>query len=349
MIRSIDIQNFRCFKHLHVAECSRLNVLVGDNGTGKTALLEAIFLPLAAGVSVAMRLRAQRGLDASFTGPARRIEAAIWGDFFHQQDFHRPISLVLEGDSPEARSLTVFRGTGELVLPLDKPSDESGFTASQFVFRWRDAAGHVRDIVPSITSSGLRLPDTGEDLPDFFHFPANQTISSVENAGRFSDLSKSRQHHQFVELFAKEYEWLEDINVEVVAGSPALYATLLNVRHKLPLANVSGGINRIVGIMLAIASRPRSVVLVDEIENGIYYQHQAHIWRGLLSFMRNYDSQLFVTTHSEEWLEALLEAADGNVDDIALWRLERGPNGPILRQFGGSTFKAGIESGGEVR
>ena len=59
-----------------------------------------------------------------------------------------------------------------------------------------------------------------------------------------------------------------------------------------------------------------------------------------------YESQLFATTHSEESLEALLAAANGNVSDIALWRMERGPQGPVLKQFGGETFKAGLEAGG---
>ncbi len=46
MIRSIDIKNFRCYEHLHVNGCKRVNVIVGDNGSGKTALLEAMFMAL---------------------------------------------------------------------------------------------------------------------------------------------------------------------------------------------------------------------------------------------------------------------------------------------------------------
>jgi len=48
VINEIDIRRFRCFEHLHISECKRVNVIVGDNGVGKTALLEAIFLALAA-------------------------------------------------------------------------------------------------------------------------------------------------------------------------------------------------------------------------------------------------------------------------------------------------------------
>ncbi len=47
---------------------------------------------------------------------------------------------------------------------------------------------------------------------------------------------------------------------------------------------------------------------------------------------------------------ALMQAAEDNVDDIALWRLERGDNAvPILTQFDGRTIKDGIEFGAEAR
>ena len=40
MIRSLHIENFKCFRRLDV-ELGRFNVLVGPNGSGKTALLQA--------------------------------------------------------------------------------------------------------------------------------------------------------------------------------------------------------------------------------------------------------------------------------------------------------------------
>ena len=348
MIRSIDIRNFRCYERLRIEECSRLNVIVGDNGSGKTALLEGIFLALASSTEVAMRLRQQRGLEGVFSGPRRRIEDAIWGDFFHDYSFKNPISIVLSGDGAEARSLVISRGKTEYFLPLSESEEAEISTSEPVVFTWKDSSGKEHQAIPKITSSGVEMPDTGEDMPDFFFFSANQNIASRENAGRFSDISRKKRHRQFVELFTKEYTWIDDISIEVSAGSPVLYATLKDFKEKIPLANVSGGINRVVGILLAIASRPRSVVLVDEMENGIYYKHRTAIWRGLFSFMREYDSQLFVTTHSQQWLESLVKSSADDLNDVSLWRLERSRKKIILHRFSGATLKAGIEYGQEV-
>jgi len=221
--------------------------------------------------------------------------------------------------------------------------------SASVVFTWKDSKGVEFEVVPRFTASGIQFPETGEDMPNFFHFAAGRGVSAVENAGRFSELSRAKRDREFIKVFSNEYKFIDDISIEVHAGQPVLYATLKGVDEKIPLANVSHGINRLVGIMLAIASRPQSIVLVDEIESGIYYKHKTAIWRSILTFMRKYDSQLFVTTHDIEWLKALVEAAGKKNDDISLWRLKRNRKHPVLDQFKGETLKHGIEFGQEVR
>jgi AAA15 family ATPase/GTPase len=44
MIESLEVKNFRCFKDLHLSDLRRINVVVGDSGSGKTALLEALWI-----------------------------------------------------------------------------------------------------------------------------------------------------------------------------------------------------------------------------------------------------------------------------------------------------------------
>jgi AAA15 family ATPase/GTPase len=191
------------------------------------------------------------------------------------------------------------------------------------------------------------FPPEREHLPDFFYFASPSIGNATENAGRFSELSKARRHRQFVDLFTKEYPWIEDLSIEVVAAQPVIHATLQNMQEKIPLNSISGGINRLLSIILVMASHPKSVVVVDEIDNGLYYKHQSSFWRWLLSFARESDSQLFLSTHSQEWLESLTKAVGDQTDDICLWRIERNKqNIPVVRQFVGEQVILGIESGG---
>src|SRR2546423_161740 len=44
MLDSLSIKNFRLFRDLKVESLSRVNLIAGKNNTGKTALLEAVYL-----------------------------------------------------------------------------------------------------------------------------------------------------------------------------------------------------------------------------------------------------------------------------------------------------------------
>ncbi|CAN5677598.1 ATP/GTP phosphatase [soil metagenome] len=348
MINEIDIRHFKCFQALRIEGCRRVNIIVGDNGSGKTALLEAIFMAIGTSTEIVTRYRQQRGLDGGFRGSPRKITDALLGDFFYNLDTKVPISIALFGDGPEARSLTITRGSGEALLPLEGGMPASVQSAIQFT--WTDSKGVERKANPEISLSTFKLPDTGEDLPNFFYFAANQVYSSLENAERFSGLSRAKRQRRFIEVFKKEYPWIEDMGIEIVAGSTGIYGTLAHLDDKIPIGAISGGINRIVTVLLAAASSQNAVLLVDELENGLYYKHYLTYWEAILSFAREYKSQLFITTHSAEWLKALVEAAGDDTADIAVWRLERGEDGkPILLQFDGAMIKDAIEHGAEAR
>ena len=40
-LKSIELQNFRCYENLRIELDKSFNIIVGINGTGKTAILEA--------------------------------------------------------------------------------------------------------------------------------------------------------------------------------------------------------------------------------------------------------------------------------------------------------------------
>jgi len=350
MISSFSIQNFRCFDLLEVDRVRRFNVIVGDNGAGKTALLEALFLTLAGNVDVSLRLRQQRGFDGNFAGSTRGIEEALWRDFFFDYDWNKPLTVQLNGSGPEARSMMIARGMAPGLIPFENAARaDSGAQQAPLQFTWTDAAGNDHSYVPVVNSQGLQVPPAQEDLPTFFLFPANSTPGAAETAARFSELSTANREGLFVEIFKREFPFIKGLNIEVTGGFPVIHVSFEGQLRKQPLNTVSGGINRAVAIMIALAAQPKSVVLVDEIEDGIYYRHKTGLWRGILELARKNDCQMFLTTHDEEWLAALSEATENEVSDIALWRCERLESGRrVLKQFSGRQAMAAIKTG-EVR
>jgi hypothetical protein len=234
-----------------------------------------------------------------------------------------------------------------LFVPLNDAGGSAPIARVPLTFQWTNYLNQVFEASPRVQREALEVPDTGEDIPDSFLFAANQTVGATEVAARYSELSRSGRDVEFVDAIRKEFDWIQDFSIEVSAGAPVLHVAVRDVPHKLPINSISGGINRIIAIMLTLAIRPGTVVIVDEMENGIFYKHKSALWRSLIHLCRKNNSQMFLTTHDEEWLAALVDVG-GDLDDIVLWRLVRTKRGRVLRQIPGRALKAGLVAG-EVR
>lgn len=349
MIDHVSIRNFRRFKALALGDCSLINIVVGDNGAGKTALLEAIFLAVAYNPQKAVMLRQTRGLEGAFSGQMRAIEEALYAEIFYQMDPANSVEISLKGQGPECRELRIYRGRGDVEIPTDKPSELE--LLSPVLFEWTDADGAKHSARTRITASGIQFESTGESLPDFYFFQSQTTVPSIETATRFSNLSRQGDSDRIIDTIKRAFEWISWVGVESISGAPAVHASARGSRQRRPITTLSGAVNRFIAILVAVAQRPRGLVLVDEIENGVYYSRHAGVAQGILSAARQNSCQLFLTTHSNEWLRSLVEAAGPDVSDITLWRIEDAEDGigtDVLR-FSGDTLRAGIEYGAEVR
>src|SRR5688500_13691121 len=79
MIDSLRIKNFRGFRELALDNLGLVNVVVGANASGKTSLLEAIFLAAGGSVEAVTRLRLWRGLGPfQAFSPTRQMYESIW-------------------------------------------------------------------------------------------------------------------------------------------------------------------------------------------------------------------------------------------------------------------------------
>jgi AAA15 family ATPase/GTPase len=347
MIESVTIENFRCFAHL-TAECAPINMVVGDNGVGKTTLLEAMFLTLCSNPQKALLLRQFRGLDGVFSGDPDTMAASFYADLFHDPS-GKPVAISLVGSGPELRTLRIQRGPGDVRIVPDATKPSETQIISPVIFEWTDSENNVHVSRTKISAKGIEFENTSEKLPLWFFYASQNPTSSAEAAERFSILRREGKAEKFVKVLTENFDWINDISVESYGGTPALHASLRSPKRLLPLATVSGAINRFAVILLSMAYRQGGIVLVDEIENGIFFARQPQLMKALIDFSREYECQLFLSTHSRELLESFAKAAGDDVSDIELWRLERGKRQPQLRRFAGPTFKAGVEYGEEIR
>ena len=354
MIESFEVSNFRGFERLELHGLRRINVIVGANSSGKTAFLESMFLAGGGSPEIALRLQAQRGLGQPFQVTWDRASyESLWRYLFHGFDQTKVISASLVGSAADTRSVTVaYSEQDSFTLPLAVEHGAKVGLESPFIvpvsFEWRDSRGQVSRAQPKITEEGLKIAGAGETMPIFF-FPGAMAPNAKENASRFSELDTQGKSGSVVAGLRDIFPYVEDISIQVISGVPTLHATLSYSTRKMPLGLISGGINKLVAILLAVAGRPESVALVDEVENGFYYELLPSIWGALLNFCKKNDTQIFASTHSEECLKALGKCIVGSEEEFVLIRTERANGRCSARVFRGRQLHSAIEQNIEVR
>jgi hypothetical protein len=351
MISSIQIENFRCFEKLQLEGLSRINLLVGKNGSGKTAFLESLFLCAAGSAEVFLRLRGWRGFgDVLKITYDKKFYESLWRDLFYSFDQSKAILIRTVGTRGADRSFKLFYGSEEsLTIPiLDKTDDISIITPIRM--EWTIGGGRTIEVRPSLTPRGLNVGQIHDPLPGSL-FASFYNPNAEENAAHFSELSKQGKEVELIKALNREFPYIQDLSVEIDAGTPMIYATIgrPSIKQKLPLTLISGGINKFVSLLLAIATNSGGVVYVDEIENGFYYDRLSTIWSSLFNFCKQYDVQLIATTHSLECLRALAGLLQQSENDFRLLRSERQDGQCNIRLFSGKELRSAIEQDFEIR
>jgi predicted ATP-dependent endonuclease of OLD family len=356
MVHSISIKNFRSFNDVKIDDCRRVNIIVGENGSGKTALLEALFLTAGISPELIMRTRSWRGFEAeTLSGSHEDVHQALWADLFHKFQTNRQAVVQLKGVGEENRSVAVTlyrRGQMRVVAaPRSRPGAPVTVlpTPSPIEFKWTVQGRPVFVSAPTFEGNNIVFPPAPDSHVQASFFAANRTAPNVEVANRFSRLSRSFRDEQFVRDFNKLYANITGLSVEVTAGSPMLFAKVESIPEKIPLTLASGGMSKLAGILLAMPEMENGLILVDEIENGLYHKRLPFVWKALVEFSRIYKCQLFLSTHSAECIEAAASLAEEAPKEFSIIRtvLENGET--KIRHFGGDKFVEALEEHVDIR
>lgn len=343
MIRSIHISNFRGHHEVHLTDLKRINVFVGRNGSGKTSLLEGIFIAAGGSPEVAIRTRQWRGREGVFAGTPAHMYEAIWADTF-KDPVKGKATITIEGDNSETRSVSIERIEPTTAVDISGKQSPANLGVK---FTYTPPGGQPQVIIPEITNNQLLMGSSNSAYSVRF-MPARMNASEPETAQEFSALRIAGNEKDFVNAFYSEFDFLSDLTVEAPYGSAAIYAKMGDGR-RLPLTMISGGINHLAGLLVRIANNPKSILLVDEIENGIYFDRYGSMWKTIFELAKKNDVQIFASTHNLECLVALSDALKDSPDEVRFIRTTLMPDAKInIEQLSGKTL-FGALSIGEVR
>jgi AAA15 family ATPase/GTPase len=93
-------------------------------------------------------------------------------------------------------------------------------------------------------------------------------------------------------------------------------------------------------------------ISIDEIENGFHYSSQEILWNAIINSAKEFNVQIFATTHSLECVKAYSSAHSRlypQEDDLRLFRIERRKDNFDVICYDNTLLESSLDSNWEVR
>ena len=327
MITKLEIENFRGIRKIDFNEFKQINVFVGKNNSGKTTILESIFLNIGAiNPELAPRLNSFRQHN--------KVDDSSLRALFYNFDITNPIKITANVKNPKQfRELTITpnqtKGNQKKIVNIiDIESHENTSLNtkeivgldSNLMFK-ESSKGNAKSFKSSIqkTPRGLEITQPTNYVEKIRGIFINPRTTVQDNATRLSKIKLKKEEDQIIEILRKIEPKLKKIEI---LENNYIYADI-GKENLIPFNLLGDGINRLLSIILAIFENKNGVVLIDEIENGFHYQALETLWKAVINIAKIHNVQIFATTHSWENIHAFAKVfSDLNYKDLTLHRIE---------------------------
>jgi len=386
IIKNVEITNYRGIEEMQFP-CSSINIIVGPNNTGKSSILESIWMAVSSlngfeddletrlydiGVTENIRYLVHQGkrkstiklemfgndritLDLLYSEKGYSEEVAeFFLDFINETpktdilDYHRcPLKSELHFKIMELYSienkinrLSKKEGSKEELDKLLKRVSENLESAieeyinelikSEKIFLTSKLNNDLIGIRAIIDACEWEIPIPNEDVLTLY---APLIISSPHIDKDVSELYKklvnTKKLAGVLDTLKERIPYFEDIRE---AGGD-LRVLLENLDEPLPLPSMGDGFKTLLKLSFMAPLVKNGIILFEEPEASMHPGYLNVLAREIISSSEY--SQIFISTHSLELIEYLLEKAEKSdkIESIKILRLRRLSDGYIEREF----------------
>ena len=326
MLNSLHIKNFRCFEDLTLSSLGQINLIVGKNSTGKSTLLEAIYVFARRGNPQSFDLILENRHE--FIQQTNNISSI----FFNRTCPDQQANALTVSNAEESDSVFCFCETPNKIT--------SGFITNEEVFYW--------DVW--FSQKQMEYP---------YEFVSTTLVSEDYLASLWDNISINSEDE---EIRKSLHIIIKDLVNLVFIKSPNENSfdriAIIKIKGQakgIPLKSFGEGASRLLQIFLHALQAQNGFLLIDEFENGLHYSIQEEVWEKIFIIAKNFNIQVFATTHSEDALKAFSKVAISHKDiEGKLISLGRSAaiedNGKILAEiYDEQSLAWFVESGMEVR
>jgi AAA15 family ATPase/GTPase len=316
----LNIKHFKGIENLELKDLSNINIIVGNNNSGKTSLLEAISL-LQSQDSMKTMLKHISRRDTTYP---TRFELFL-EIFPKEQEVSKSIQInsTINGLNRQLKiygklDKEIFKGNLSIKLDDEKLiKKDMVFKQSQVI---RDSSSY--DIIKIIY------------ITPYDHFKDGLINKTIENI-RESDKDKIINLLQMFDSNILDFKVLYTNNKE----NPQ--TTYIN--HKrygfMPLFSFGDSIKKVLTLAAAVISAKGGILLVDEIETAIHKNMINEVFKWFIDACEEFEVQLICTTHSLEAIDGMIIALEDEIDILSCFRVELYEEKVYGTKFSGNKLK----------
>jgi len=357
MINELSISHFKQLKNIHLSKIAPITVIGGRNNTGKTSLLEALFMFYDRGnPELIIRQFNWRGINHLDLSPS-----GIWAPIFYAYDMSKSITINVKQTDNTNEKLEirhnekynkVIRTTPYVVtLPQTHITTKQHPTESlDFLYSQNgQPTGQVHCVIegPQI---GLHIEELRKSKTNVVYVSSGTQSNPNEDAVRFGKIDIAGGVDELVDGLKVIEPRLKSLSTISLGNQSLIYGDI-GMGRKVPISFMGEGTAKLLSIILSIATCKNGMVLIDELENGIHYTVHAKLWDLLARLSKKYNCQIIATTHSYEILKSLKnDIADKQEQKLfAYYRLDCSNDEISAKHFDMNSLFAAIERDWEIR
>lgn len=324
-LKSIKFNNYRGLKSLKIPRLRRINLIGGYNGTGKSTLLEGIFLLL--------DRRSPGALTRSYDW--RKVASNKIDYLFLDQDKNKPIEIIAETTDGK-HCITLTYGEPPTGVSINIPAHNIENQINQQISGSSHVGINVNTVIDGQPDdASFWIPTKDGFLINTYRIglrkiPLGIIVTAVTrntpqvDAERYSEIVRNNKQNELYEMTSILRPNLKAILLLQDNNNPCLYGQLDN-GDSMPIAMLGDGLQTILSIAMNIMHIPGGILFLDEFDSTIHYSILDKIWISIAKLANKYNCQIFAVTHSRECIEAAARGLNkqSQINDLQYIRLEK--------------------------
>lgn len=298
MNKKVSIKNYKGIENIGIKNFEQYNIFVGDNGSYKTTILEAIYI----------------GEDNNIVGVLETIAARGERNFREALKSYstdnKPIEIVLN-DKVISR-IEILAGKNNIYLneSFELNSVEGKERIDFFKITKKQDNLKIESILYEEKRKLLI-----EDLKDNSNITKKSNfVSSFDRDNPFllkklERIVREKRKSDILDLIKKFDTTIN--NIEIINNK--IFLDLSTNKELVLMSGLGAGIASILKLLIILlAENKEKSLYIDEIEAGIHYLNYPILSKILIEIASEREMQIFMTTHSDEFLKAFYKALNNN-------------------------------------